>query len=207
MEPNHQHMEGLPLSLVSPVDLGRLLRELDSLNNQLQELALRSGGKELQLPRTTHMLDEVVSFNKLNLLLEADRATLKTFLTTIRTRAPRLHISFSADPSPLFIEKLMTWLRREVHPVVLITIGLQPSIGAGCVVRSTNKYFDLSLGKDFEDKRDLLMAKLRETITPAAPSKAAPTYIGPTQPPATATTAPVQPAETTHAMKVEGVAA
>ena len=54
----------------------------------------------------------------------------------------------------------MTWLRREIHPLVLMTVGLQPNIGAGCIVRTTNKYFDFSLRQDFANKRDLLQAAL-----------------------------------------------
>jgi hypothetical protein len=43
----------------------------------------------------------------------------------------------------------------------LITIGLQPNIGAGCVVRTTNKYFDLSIKQDFLSKRNLLLEALK----------------------------------------------
>jgi hypothetical protein len=58
--------------------------------------------------------------------------------------------------------KLTAWLRTNIHPTLLITVGLQPGIGAGCVVRTANKYFDLSLGKSFVKKRELLMQRLRD---------------------------------------------
>jgi F0F1-type ATP synthase delta subunit len=69
-------------------------------------------------------------------------------------------MSFSADPSASFIERLMAWLRQEINPYVLVSVGLQPNIGAGCVVRSTNRQFDFSLRQDFLNKRDLLMNKI-----------------------------------------------
>ena len=65
----------------------------------------------------------------------------------------------------------MAWLRREIHPVVLLTVGLQPSIGAGCIVRSTNKQFDFSLREDFLKKHDLLMAKIVAGAETPAPAK------------------------------------
>jgi hypothetical protein len=107
-------------------------------------------------------MDAVVELNKLNLLHEDDRTALKNFLNSIRTEAPILHISFGADPQPRFVEKLMVYLRGEIHPLALLTIGLQPNIGAGCIVRTTNKYFDFSLGKRLSEQNELLISKIRE---------------------------------------------
>jgi hypothetical protein len=89
-----------------------------------------------------------------------DRQRLQQFLVDIKERSPVIHVSFSADPSPLFAEKLVTWLRREIHPLLLLNIGLQPNIGAGCILRTTNKYFDFSLKQDFANKRNLLRGAL-----------------------------------------------
>jgi hypothetical protein len=153
-----KHMVGLPLLVVGPVDVGRLVRELEAIDNYLLQAKLRN--TESRLPRVSQLMEQTVELNKLNLLHEADRKQLQELLKTVREQAPVLHISFSADPSAVFIEKLMAWLRREIHPVVLLTIGLQPNIGAGCIVRSTNKQFDCSLRQDFLKKRDLLMSKI-----------------------------------------------
>jgi F0F1-type ATP synthase delta subunit len=105
-------------------------------------------------------MDEVIQLNQINVLVEPERQRLAEFLLQVRKHAPVLHISFSADPSPLFTQKLVTWLRREIHPFVLLQIGLQPNIGAGCVVRTTNQYFDFSLRQNFIEKRGLLAEKL-----------------------------------------------
>ena len=75
-----------------------------------------------------------------------------------------MHISFSADPSPLFTQKLIAWLRSEIHPLVLLQIGLQPNMGAGCVVRTSNKYFDFSLRDRFKSKGEML-AKIMQEAT------------------------------------------
>lgn len=162
----------LPLMVASPADVGRLIHELELINDGLLQLGLRAGGSEIKLPATSHMMDQIIQANKLNLLQKADLDGLKQFLTAVKQQSPVLHISFSADPSPSFIEKLMAWLRREIHPSVLLTSGLQPNIGAGCIVRTANKQFDFSLRQDFLKKRDLLLSQLADPAIKPAPAPA-----------------------------------
>lgn len=150
----------LPPRIASVEELGRLIHELSLLNDTMLQLGLRSPGTAVKLPQTSRLLDHLVEANSLNLLQPADRDNLMRYLVRLRTAGPKLHISFSADPSPVFIEKLIVWLRREINPEILLTIGLQPNIGAGCIVRTTNQYFDLSLRQDFINKRALLLNAL-----------------------------------------------
>lgn len=157
-----KHIVGLPLLVVGPVDVGRLARELETIDNQLLAVELRTKAPATELPTMSQLLGQTVELNKLNLLVPAERKQLQELLALVKAQAPLLHISFSADPNPAFTEKLMAWLRREIHPLVLLTIGLQPNLGAGCIVRSTNQYFDFSLRQDFLEKRELLMSKLTD---------------------------------------------
>jgi len=151
----------LPVQVASRVDVGRLLREVGELRNFLKQAAIREPGTSIKLPKTSRLLDETVTSNKLNALIDADCARLETFLENIKSTAPILHMSFSSDPSPQFIQRLMAYLRKEIHPQVLLQIGLQPSIGAGCIVRTKNKYFDFSLRQRFEQQRELLLQKIK----------------------------------------------
>ncbi len=162
MEPESKQLIGLPLSVVGPTDVGRLQRELEAIDNYLREQRLRVTGETAKLPKTSRLMDQTVELNKLDLLQQADRQNLQQYLQMAHTQAPRLHISFGADPTPYFMQKLMFWLRGQIGPNVLVVIGLQPSIGAGCIVRTTNKQFDFSLGKHLAEHRDLLLARLRE---------------------------------------------
>jgi hypothetical protein len=155
----------LPLTVVSLIDLGRLQRELQAVELFLTQAAARAPGKALFLPRTTHNLDAVAQANKLNLLVEADRQKLNVFLGSVRDKAPHIHISFSADPSAAFLQKIVSWFRTSIHPLVILQVGLQPTIAAGCVLRTNSKYFDLSLRRYFESKRTMLVDKIRETRT------------------------------------------
>ncbi|MFZ1249073.1 MAG: hypothetical protein WAQ24_02020 [Candidatus Saccharimonadales bacterium] len=151
----------LPVGVVGLVDVGRLIREVEQLQDALRSEALRSGAAPSQAPKMSLLLDQLVSTNNLDIAQESQRQAIIDFLKLVKKDAPRLHMSFSANPSAQFTGKLMTWLRQNIHPHTLLTIGLQPGIGAGCVLRSTNKYFDMSLSKSFGDKRDLLMQRLR----------------------------------------------
>lgn len=157
---HHENDLKLPVLVTGPIDLGRLIRELKDLEDALLQLGLREGGSKVKLPKTSRLMDQVTELNKLNLLQETDRTKLKHYLETIKSRAPVFHMSFSADPSATFIEKMVTWFRKEIDPNALITIGLQPNLGAGCILRTTNRYFDLSLREDFAKKKDLLLKSL-----------------------------------------------
>jgi hypothetical protein len=150
----------LPALLSSPADVGRLVRELESIDERFLQLQLRKGGAAPSLPKTSYLLDKLAERNGLNLLNTSDRQRLRNFLQLVKQRAPLLHISFGADPPPAFLEKLIAWLRQEIHAQVLVTIGLQPNIGAGCIVRTTNRRFDFSLRQNFIESRPLLVSKL-----------------------------------------------
>ena len=166
----------LPLSVVQRGEVGRLINELAALDESLLQLGLRRSGSPVALPKTSRLLEQTAQLNKLNLLQTADRQRLQSFLTAVREKAPVLHISFSVDPTPVFLEKLITWLRREIHPQVLLSIGLQPNLGAGCALRSTNKYFDFSLRQAFGRKSNLLKTALTPApaVTPPAPAAPVP---------------------------------
>jgi F0F1-type ATP synthase delta subunit len=162
----------LPLSVVSLIDLSRLQRELEAVNIFLTQAAARATGTAVTLPKTTRNLEKLYQQNNLNLLVAADREHLGQFLQHVRDKAPRVHISFAADPSSAFMQKLVAWFRDTAHPLTILQIGLQPTIAAGCVVRTTNKYFDLSLRKDFDKHRKQLIDMVRQVRMAGHPAAA-----------------------------------
>lgn len=146
----------LPSQIAGPTEIGRLIREVDDIGEALLQLGLREGGTKTKMPQTSRLMDQLIEVNELNLLHDADRKFLRERLELIRQQAPILHMSFSSDPPAAFVEKLVSWLRQEIDPEALLTVGLQPNLGAGSILRTTNRYFDLSLRKNFENKRQLL---------------------------------------------------
>lgn len=155
-----EDMVGLPVIVATPSDIGRMLRELEAIDNELLQKEL--SGKQINAPKLSTLINETVSMNKIDVTNKDERKKLQNFLGNLKQSAPVLHMSFSADPTVAFMGKLLAWLRREIHPLVLVSVGLQPNLGAGCVVRSTNKYFDLSLRKNFDKSKSILLDKLSE---------------------------------------------
>ncbi|HSH55760.1 MAG TPA: hypothetical protein VK983_02970, partial [Candidatus Limnocylindrales bacterium] len=101
---------------------------------------------------------------KMNLLRKTDREKLLKYLSALLDKAPVLHMSFASDPSAAFMDKLVVWLRQNIHPQVLVRIGLQPSVAAGCILRTANKEYDFSLRQALDDQKPLLIAKLHEEL-------------------------------------------
>ncbi len=150
----------LTTSIMTTVDLNRVERELEALNNFTMQSSVRSAGKQPNLPKTSRNLDEIASANNCNLLVEADRQKLTQFIAQVKKSAPVINISFASDPQPPFLAKIVSWFRAKIHPLTLLQVGLQPSIAAGCIVRTQNKYFDFSLRASFDKKKDLLINSL-----------------------------------------------
>jgi F0F1-type ATP synthase delta subunit len=140
-------VERLKLSnlVISPADVSRLRRELVGLNDFFVDAQARQAGTAMRLPKLTRLLNELAKDNSVNLLEEADRNRLSEALGTIYEDAPTLHISFASEPSPKALEKLIIWIRGNIHPQALVQVGLQPSVAVGCFLRTPNKTFDMSL--------------------------------------------------------------
>jgi F0F1-type ATP synthase delta subunit len=148
----------LPPSIISTVDLGNIARELETVDGFFAQAEARNAGESLTPPKTSRTLENLAKDYNLNLLDEKDRAKLAKFLEDLRTNAPVIHISFAAEPSAAFLKKIIEWFRLNIHPQVLVRVGLQPSMAAGCIVRTPNKYFDFSMRRHFNDHLDKLAA-------------------------------------------------
>lgn len=150
----------LPTLIFGTVEVRRLLRELETLDEQLRQMALRRDEK-FEMPRVSRLLDALATENHCDLLRGADRIVLRDFLNHVMDKAPTIHVSFAADPSSAFTAKIVGWFRANVNALALVQIGLQPSIAAGCVVRTQNKVFDLSLRNHFSRQTQLLIDSVR----------------------------------------------
>ncbi|MDB5182123.1 MAG: hypothetical protein JWP13_886 [Candidatus Saccharibacteria bacterium] len=147
--------------ITSPSDLRRARRELEALDEFLHQASLRQGGKGAKLPPTSRMLEDLAADSDLNLLKKTDRDRLRKFLTLLIGKAPVIHMSFASEPSSKFLGQLVAWLRENIHPQVVVSVGLQPSIAAGCVVRTANRQFDLSLRQSLDNQTAAFIKNLR----------------------------------------------
>lgn len=151
----------LPPQVVSRSDVSRCLRELQALDDYFHQASLR-GSKADELPRISQVLEALVQANGINLLHPEGRAQLKPFLTHVKAKGPVVHVSFPSVASNQFIGKILQWFRTEAHPLVMLHIGLQPELAAGFTVRTTNKAFDFSFRKRFEQSKQKLITALEK---------------------------------------------
>ncbi|HET8709163.1 MAG TPA: hypothetical protein VFL85_02680 [Candidatus Saccharimonadales bacterium] len=152
----------LPYSVTGKRDMARLVREVTALEDYLHQASLRGSGAQnaAKLPKTSRLLDEIVTANGLNLLDADARTKLLNSLKLIQQKAPLVHMSFSVDPSAAFMQKMVAWWRDNIDPYVLVEVGLQPNIAAGCLVRTVNRQYDFSLRRRLQAQKAELAKQL-----------------------------------------------
>lgn len=146
----------LPTLIFGMVEVRRLQRELEAVDAYFEQSKLRPTEQQGPGLKISRLLDTLAHENNINLQHAAQRSILATFLKQVLESAPVVHVSFAADPSAAFTAKIVEWLRRNVHPLALLQLGLQPSIAAGCIVRTPNHVFDFSLRHRFTAQRHAL---------------------------------------------------
>lgn len=149
----------LPPSVTGPVEVGRLLRELEAVDEAVLQDSLRKN-KTVKIAPTSQQLDATLELNKYDLAVKADRQRMLKYLQAIKQKAPVVHMSFAADPSAEFTERIVDWFRSEIHPFTLLTLGLQPNIGVGCTLRTINKFFDMSIRENLLSKKEVLIKRI-----------------------------------------------
>lgn len=147
----------LPPEVISPTDISRLRRSSRELADYLRQADL--SGRNVS-PPGNHLLSKFAEANSLDLSKVGDCERAGKLLDELSEIAPKIHISFAAEPSNKFMQKIAGWFRSNINPLTLLTIGLQPSVAAGCYLRTTNRYFDLSLRRHLLEKSQILIDKL-----------------------------------------------
>ncbi len=145
----------LPDNIVSPLDFGQIQRELFMLDE-----FLGSSRGASKLPFVSTELNTIMKQTDINPLSADDRARLTRQLQFVRRTAPVVQMSFASEPGKQAMRPLVRWFREQSHPNTLITIGVEPNIAGGCVLRTSTKTFDFSLQKLLQDKRGELVKQL-----------------------------------------------
>lgn len=154
----------LPPSLLGRPDVSRLLREVEAVDYELETQAIREPSKPLAIPNMSKSLVETAQVNKIDMADMNSRKQLITQLRTIKEKAPITHLTFAVDPDPTISVYMTAWIRQNLHPSALVTIGLQPRIVGGCVVRTPDHMYDFSLRKQFSDQKPQLVAEIKAIV-------------------------------------------
>ncbi|MDQ3123247.1 MAG: hypothetical protein M3Q14_00995 [bacterium] len=149
----------LPLAVVSRTDISKCLRELEQVDDTFHQASLRGGPPE-ELPVVGRVLESLAKTNDMNVSKAEDRAKLLKFLERQKVKAPVVHMSFPVEANGQVVGQLLEWFRTEIHPNIVLQIGLQPELAAGCTLRTNSKYFDFSFRKRFEKSKEKLITAL-----------------------------------------------
>lgn len=149
----------LPTVIASRQDITHVHRELRLFDDATLQSVMRHDNP-VKYPPISAKLRGIVQQNQVDLREEASRKKLLAALEALKTTAPTIHISFPAEPTPEILQKLVSWLRKEVNPRIVIRVGIQPSIAAGVIVRTPNQQFDFSLRQHLQKNRSKLVERL-----------------------------------------------
>ena len=149
----------LPAELVTRTDFLQLINELERVDNELTTASARSkaGVTQQEAVVLSPVAQDFINVNQLSLDASATRSQLITQLRALKDKLPITHLTFATAADHASLTKRVTWLRQSVHPMSLITVGLQPDLISGVHVRTPNRVYDLSVRQKLADGRHLLV--------------------------------------------------
>jgi F0F1-type ATP synthase delta subunit len=155
----------LPPSIVTRVDISRLVTEAERIDNELTTAAVRAkaGAASIATPAMSEQLESFLRLNQLTLSDSRQRTELITQLRQLKDKVPVIHMTFAVEADRESLGKIVAWLREQIHQQAVISVGLQPALVAGVYVRTPNHVHDFSLKAQLQGSRDLLIKELEAT--------------------------------------------
>lgn len=163
--PENSSVSRLPIDVVSRSDIFQLYRELKNLSDSIEQAAVVEGAPAPQV-RVGERLARLAKVNALDINNGTHRGILLAHLGNLKEAAPVVHMAFTNEPSQATTESILSWLRREASPFVLLHVGIRPSMVAGCFVRTPTKVFDLTLRRHLEAAKVDLRERIHGLWTP-----------------------------------------
>ena len=152
----------LPPSVVSKVDVSRLVSELEKIDNDLTTTSIRAGiGVNDQVtPTLSPKLKDFLILNKLTLKTAKERSELLAEVRALKDTIPVINMTFAVEADSESLGQLAQWLRTSIHPQAVIAVGLQPGLIAGVYLRTPNHVHDLSMRAALKSGRELLAREI-----------------------------------------------
>jgi hypothetical protein len=152
----------LPSSVVTKIDISRLVSEAEWVDNEMTAAAVRNKATtaEQTQPVISGQLTEFLSQNQLSIHTNSERSSLLKQLRLLKEKAPVLHMTFAVTADMESLQQLASWVRSSIHPQAVIAVGLQPALVAGVYLRTPNRVLDLSVRGALEGRHGLLVQEL-----------------------------------------------
>jgi hypothetical protein len=152
----------LPASIVTKVDLSRMVSEFEQIDNELTTASVRerSGGAAGDSPSISEQFSDFLAVNQLDISDARARGDMIKRLRKLKDTVPVLHMTFSATADGESLRRLSAWIRESIHPQAVIAVGLQPALIGGVYVRTPNHVMDLSLRSRLKEGHGLITNEL-----------------------------------------------
>lgn len=152
----------LPSNIVSRVDISRMVREFETLDNALtaQTVRKKAGAESEGAPAQSPQLSGFLEANPVDLESTGARSAYIKQLRLLKDHVHVMNMTFAVVADPESLQQLSAWLRESVHPQTVIEAHLQPALVAGVYLRTTNHVFDLSVRNALKAKRGDLEKEL-----------------------------------------------
>lgn len=155
---------GLPPALLGRPDISRVLRELERIDSILGSQAIRTPENPQVIPSMSRGLSDCITLNNITITDVNERQRLLKMLRQTKEKAPVVHITFAVDPVPAITAQITVWIRENLHSHALVSVGLQPRIVGGCIVRTPDHIYDFSIRKRFKDSEAVLINRLNQVV-------------------------------------------
>ena len=153
----------LPLSIITKVELSRMVTDLERVNNELTSANVRAhvpGVDPQPAPKVTQQSAEFLTLNKIAFTDERVRSEVIKQLQILKDKSPVIHMTFAVEAEREGLMWIVQWLRTSIHRQALISVGLQPALVAGVYLRTPNQVHDLSLRAKLVRNRDVLIKEM-----------------------------------------------
>jgi G3E family GTPase len=147
--------------------LSRLVRDIENIDNELEAQKARNhatGQTGYHMPNFGKSLSDFAELNKLDLADDQLRMVLKEQMKLMKEKAPILHMTFAVEADPASLQQLVDYVRRELHPQALLSVGLQPSLVGGVYLRTPNHIHDYSVRSRLASARGVISQDI-ESLT------------------------------------------
>ena len=152
----------LPSSLATRSDLQRVIAEIERIDNSLNSAQIHEqiGHPADDSLTTSRQLADFLQINDIDIKNGEDRSRLLHDARHLKITAPVIHVTFATSADNDELTKIVDWVRQSVHPMAVLTVGLQPSLIGGVYIRTTNKVFDFSVRSQLANGRHIIKQEL-----------------------------------------------
>lgn len=155
----------LPSSVVSRIDIARVVAELERVDNEMTTDSIRNKDNqehEVVKPMLSEQLNDFLTSNELVLEDERVRNHVIKEMRQLKDHAPVIHMTFATMADRESLSTLVSWLRDSVHAQAVVAVGMQPSLVAGAYIRTPNHVHDFSMRAKLKENHSKLVGMLEE---------------------------------------------